>query len=827
VTIPLATYRLQLTPSFGFEAARERLDYFRRLGVDCLYLSPIFEARPGSAHGYDVADPTRLRSEFGGERAFTDLASDARSAGLSILVDIVPNHMAAQHANPWWWDALARGPESPHASTFDIDWSVAGGRVVLPTLGKPVEEALEAGELSVQTPEELDEPVIRYFDKRFPISPETRGQAESTPMAELLAAQHYALVYWRDSAKRRNYRRFFDIDDLVALRMDDESVFHRVHARLVELWKDDLIQGVRVDHIDGLARPRDYLDRLRRTLSEAAPDRTPWILVEKINARDEQLPEEWAADGTTGYETLNEISRLFVVPEAMETLRRDAAARGAAPDDFHALVRQSKREALDRLFPGELASLARRLAALPGSKGLTTDAAHAALRETIAWLDVYRTYAADIQPIRHEDHARLERALTGAHAEAAFDAGDDAFDALRRALYSQPEGSPKLHAFIERFEQLCGPAMAKGLEDTTLYRDAAFTALNEVGGEPVVTEHPPVSFHERIRAGIVAGPRGLTPLSTHDSKRGEEVRASLLAIAADPDGWIETLDEIEPALRPLRSQTSSGPAPSPSHEAILVQAFFGLLPPEGDPPENVADRLAAYSVKSGREAKEETKWRAVDDEYEQATRAFTRALAADEAGDEARRILLRRREALARWASAVNLIQTALRLTIPGVPDTYQGSECENRTLVDPDNRRPVDYERLANALESFDPATPRSERGAWADPQTKIRLIARLHHLRRERRDVFHAGRYEHLESTPRASIVAFAREAGSRAIVVCAPCRASALDLDRLEVERPTRADEWIDALTGERFSCEHETIRIDRPWASLPVRALIPQT
>ncbi|WP_307848531.1 malto-oligosyltrehalose synthase [Microbispora oryzae] len=625
-----STYRVQLTPDFGFARAAELVGYLRELGVGNLYLSPILQAVPESLHGYDVVDHGRIRAEFGGEEGLRALAA----AGLPLISDIVPNHMTVpvpESGNAQLWAALRDGPGSPEAKWFDFQWPVA-----LPVLGD------EPGGLRV------DGPILRYHDHEFPIRPGT----EHLPLPELLEAQHYRLVGWRESP---GYRRFFDVSSLVGLRVEDPEVFAATHAVTFRLIEEGLIHGLRVDHPDGLADPGGYVRRLRPHVSGP-------LWVEKILVDGERLPADWPCDGTTGYETLNMITRLFVDPSSRESLIETFARHTGVRDDYETVTYQSKKQVIERFLRGEVD----RLTAALGDPALRD-----AVVELLAAMPVYRAYANPGERPPEEsvrivaDAARL--AATRADPDAVAKTAD-------LVLYGPPEA-------VVRFQQTCGPVMAKGVEDTALYRWYPLAALNEVGGEPDRFGVSPAEFHA-FAAGLP--PRTMTTLSTHDTKRSEDVRARLAVLSELPREWAMAVDSWASVV-----------SFDPRLDYLAWQNLMAAWP-------ITVERFTDYLLKAAREAKTAISWMDPDPTYERGVREFARR-AVEECGYSVAAFT----EVVDRYARAGSLGQKVVQLLMPGVPDVYQGTEITDFSLVDPDNRRPVDFDRrrrlLADPDDSWD----------------------------------------------------------------------------------------------------------------------------
>jgi (1->4)-alpha-D-glucan 1-alpha-D-glucosylmutase len=682
-----ATYRVQLSGRFPFAAATRVVPYLADLGVSHLYASPILRARSGSAHGYDVVDPTEVAPELGGEDGLRELVAALRAHGMGLVADIVPNHLAASHENPWWVETLRHGPASRFARVFDVDWAAGGGRVRLPVLAGPPERV--AGDLRVEGG------WVRYHEHRFPLAPGT----------DRLDQQHYELVEWRRAAVDGNYRRFFTINDLVGVCQEDPEVFRLTHATTLRLVADGLVDGVRVDHVDGLADPAAYLERLALALRQAGGAGEPWVVVEKILEPGERLPS-WPVAGTTGYEFSAVADGVLVDAAAAGTFAdRYRRLTGTDPDPAELAV-ACKRERLLRDLGAEVAGVARRL---PGDQA----ANRAAVVELAAVLPVYRTYVA----ARVSD---ADRAVV-AHARDAA-AGRRALDRLVAALLLEsPAGAPA----VRRFQQLSGPAMAKGVEDTALYRDTRLVARNEVGGDLGRFGRTVAELHAANAEREARWPASLLATSTHDSKRGEDVRARLTVLSERPDRWW--------ALAERWTARLAVPAGvDPADALLLWQTMAGAWPLE-------AGRCLAYMEKAVREAGRRSTWTDPDPAYERVVRGLVERAYADGG------LRAELEELVAEIAPAGRVKAAALallRLTSPGVPDTYQGTETEQLVLVDPDNRRPVAF---------------------TGDDSLKFRVTRTALRLRRERPELF-AG-YRPLAAPDH--LAAFAR-GGDRLVVV-----------------------------------------------------------
>jgi (1->4)-alpha-D-glucan 1-alpha-D-glucosylmutase len=738
-----ATYRVQVRPAFDLTATADLADYLAGLGVTHLYSAPLLAATPGSAHGYDVVDHDRVNPEIGGEAGRRRLVAALREAGLGLVIDIVPNHVGVRVpiANPAWWDVLRRGPNSSYARWFDIDWS--GGRLLLPVLADPP-NALD--DLKVAEGE------LRYHEHRFPIADGTGG---GDPR-QVHDRQHYELVSWRRGDAELNYRRFFAVSDLAGLRIEDPAVFDATHAEILRWVAAGEVDGIRVDHPDGLRDPAGYLTRLR----SAAPD--AWLIVEKILEHGEELPD-WPVDGTTGYETVAAVSGLFVDPAAEADFTvldtRLTGRRTSWPE----LIHHSKLAAATRLLAAELTRLSRLAPEVP------LDQARAALAELAASFPVYRGYP----PVGSVHLAR-------ARAEAGRRRADliGALDAITERLRNPAD------ELAQRFPQLTGAVMAKGVEDTAYYRWSRFVALNEVGGSPVHFGVPPEDFHRFAAARHRRWPQAMTTLSTHDTKRSEDVRARLAALSEIPHRWATAVS----------GWMSAVPVPDPGFAHLLWQTIVGTWPIE-------RERLHAYLEKAAREAGTATAWTDPDPAFEGAVRA-----AVDLVYDDPD--LRGQVEAFvaditpAGWSNSLG--QKLIQLAMPGVPDVYQGTESWDNSLVDPDNRRPVDFAVRRALLARIDEGwlPPVDASGA-----AKLLVVARALRLRRRRPDLFTRYAPVAVHGPAARHVVAFDR-GGALAVATRLPLLLRAGGGWRATHLAPDLHRPLTDALTGRVYG-EH---RID---------------
>lgn len=743
---PRATYRLQLRNGVGFADAEGLVPYLDRLGISHLYLAPPFTARKGSTHGYDVADANELDPTLGGMPAFEAMAEALRGRGMGLIVDIVPNHMGVGADNPWWWDVLKHGRDSAYAGYFDIDFDRdPDGKLVLPVLGSPLEEILEKGELKLTHDEERGERVLAYYDTPFPLKP---GSEEGDVRA-VLERQAYRLTFWRESEKR-NYRRFFDIGELGGLRVELPDVFEATHALIFDLVKRGLVQGLRIDHVDGLSDPKGYLVRLQQRLKEITGSPDPfYVVVEKILSGDEPLPPDWPVAGTTGYEFMNQVLGLLVDPAGLEPLERLRAEMTGEPAPFPDVVDRAKRLVLEKLFAGELDVLvekAERLLSHPAAE------LRAAIIELLVAFPVYRTYRRR-EPLSRTDRAVLDRSFSRA-GERLTGSDKAALTALRGLLEGELDEARQ--GWLNGFQQLSGPVMAKALEDTAFYRFPRLLALNEVGGEPDAHGLTPEALHALNTERLERWPRTMLGTATHDTKRGEDARCRLAVLSELPEEWSAAARGWRAQSAPIRPERLH-----PKDEYTLYQALVGawphdLRPTDADGLKALCGRVQGYLTKALREGKERTSWLDQDQEYENAVLDFAAALLDPARSGDCLTGLSRfvARTAPAGMANA--LAQLLLKLTSPGVPDIYQGTELWDLSLVDPDNRRPVDWQLREKVL-----AQPSAD---WASGAVKLEVMAKALAVCREMPALFAAGDYLPLQlAGPRAEhAFAFARRQG-----------------------------------------------------------------
>lgn len=856
---PAATYRLQFTESFDLRRARGLVEYLHRLGVSTIYASPLLKASSEAEHGYSVVDPTRFDPSLYEPGDLRALAADLRERDMSLLLDIVPNHMAASVENPWWRDVLKRGPASRYAAFFDIDWNTGPparrGRVVLPILGDSLEAVLRAGEVRV-APRESGEPVLELPGHALPIDPESWSALEVDPsdttalealnepdpsgdrprLRALIEEQNYIPMYWRDGLRALNYRRFFDIADLVCLRVEDDAVFGATHRLITQFVHEDVIDGVRIDHVDGLRDPSSYLQRLRHALDTpppeaSAPTSPSWILVEKILAEGESLPPEWPVQGATGYEFLVALDRAFTDPAGLRAIVDHARPILGDDADFHDLVFRSKSRALGDLFQTErrrVRSLFLRAHArsLPGT--VPARAAARALEAITVALPVYRTYIDAAGPSA-DDRAQIRRAVEDAEKRGAAD--PVALTLLRDLLTARSEDPAHLE-LIARWQQLTGPLMAKGVEDTALYVHTAFVALNEVGGEPIVPNNPVRALHDFLAERQRTTPFALSASSTHDTKRSEDVRTRLLCLAQIPDEWNSRVDEWIPAARAFAESQSIDQNPIADADLLLLfQTLLAAWPLEESDLDAFPDRVADYLVKASREAKRRSSWLDPNDAFESAFTGLARALIDALRSRQPLPRFHDLRDRLARAGAMTSIAQAILRVAAPGVPDIYQGAETWLLTLVDPDNRSEVDFETRERLLRGLDAGAPPLDEliDSWPDGRLKLHALSRALRARRDRAEFFARAEYRPLEvegdDSTNPGVIAFQRTLeGACAVALARRTLLSDPPVDmrlRLPQGAPPR---FHDVLTQQTIEAPNGAIRCDSLLRRLPAALLV---
>jgi (1->4)-alpha-D-glucan 1-alpha-D-glucosylmutase len=959
----MATYRLQFNYLFTLKQASAILDYLRGLGISDCYASPLFMARPGSLHGYDVIDPTKLNPELGTREDFNEFSAQLKRRGMGLMMDVVPNHMCvAGSGNPWWNDVLENGPSSHYASFFDIDWSPPkenlANKTLLPILGDQYGRVLENQEIHLvyqrgaffvncyetrlpiasrtsiyilnaaldDLKAKLDEAnphrlelesiitALSHLPPRTETDPEkvrerlrekeiakrrlsalvaesrevsvalkktvkefngVRGDARSFDrLEELLAEQAYLLCFWRVAADEINYRRFFDINELAAIRVEEPEVFSSVHELVFRLVKEGHVTGLRIDHIDGLHDPEQYLRHLQggcrkalrrlvsaasaasdrgsriedrgsriedrgvssilyplssildpRSAPQSAIERPFYVAVEKILGPDERLPESWAAHGTTGYDFLNLLNGLFVDAQNAEAFGKLYRRLAGVESDFADVAYESKKLILQTAMSSELHMLARRLDRISEQSRYTRDftlnSLQHALAEVIACFPVYRSY---IRPkadeVGEEDRRYISRAIRNAkRRNPTVSASTFEFigsllllrdsDLVERPEMIDDDGRRERREFVMRFQQLTGPVAAKGIEDTAFYRFYPLASLCEVGGEPSRFGVSPATFHRRNRERLALWPHTMLASSTHDAKRSEDARARINALSEIPARWYRAVRRWQNMNRDLKTVIEDQAAPDANEEYLLYQTLLGAWPLDaaGEPPQSFVQRIQEYMVKALREAKIHSSWLNPDEEYEQAARDFISKILSPEGPFS--KDFAEFQAPIARAGMFNSLSQTLLKITAPGVPDFYQGTEIWDFSLVDPDNRWPVDYERRKRLLDSLRDKEA-GDRTSLADdllrsaPDGRIKMFVTTDalHYRQNNRDLFERGEYLPLQPAGERDrhVVSFARKIGDKTAIVIAT-----RFFIRLTPGAPIGREAWGDTaiLTGDELA------------------------
>ncbi|MEO8026541.1 MAG: malto-oligosyltrehalose synthase [Bryobacteraceae bacterium] len=879
--IPSSTYRLQLNSAFPFPDAQRLAPYLKGLGITGYYCSSFLAARPGSMHGYDLCDHSRINPELGGLEGFEQFSRELRQHGFSLILDFVPNHMSTDPgANLWWRNVLENGPSSPYASFFDIDWEPVKvelkDKVLLPVLGSQYGAALEAGELRIVFHEGTFH--LRYFDLDLPLNPrqlrlllnhnldsliatlgiedphlnefrsilfhlehmptytdtdpemmESRQREkdvairrianlvlESTAIAwhvernisefngvagdphsfdllhSLLESQPYRLSYWRTAMHEINYRRFFDINELAGIRMEEPEAFRRAHELVFELIRNGQVDGLRLDHIDGLYDPATYLESVAASVQ---PGKAPYVIVEKILSAGEELPPHWKAHGTTGYEFLNDLNGLYVDSRNVHEFEKLHLRFTGLEDEFREFVYVSKKLIIASSMASELNVLAHALNRISEChrrfRDFTLDSLQEALREIVACFPVYRSYVgpggwSDLDQ-RNIDLAVSEALRRNPALEPSI------FHFIRQMLLpersadvTEEEYARRLR-FAMKFQQYTGPVQAKGVEDTAFYRYAPLLSLNEVGGEPDRFGRPPEEFHRVNQHRQTSWPRTMLSTSTHDTKRGEDARARINVLSEMPAGWRAVISRWARANASARTMVRGEQAPNRSDEYLYYQALLGAWPAglAGAPDRDFVSRMSQYMRKAVKEKKTHTSWVHPFEEYDKAVATFVERSLNGRNSRLFLALFLPFQERIANLGMLNSLSQLTLKIGSPGVPDFYQGSELWELSLVDPDNRRPVDFatrehwlDGMLPLLESRCESEARTQAVAemlehWRDGRIKLYCTAAGLRLRQRLPEVFVGGAYTPLSASGPAAehVVAFERSDGTRRVIVVAP--------------------------------------------------------
>ncbi len=772
MNIPTATYRIQFRNGMTFDRAAELVPYLKRLGISHLYASPIFTATRQSTHGYDVTDANEIEPAIGGRAGFDRLVETLHAAGLGLILDIVPNHMAASLENAWWRDVIEHGKRSAYADHFDIDWS---RRLTLPFLGDTFEAVLEKGEITIQPDPKTGKPTLAYFDNFYPLDPESwQGReaqvlalSDPAQIAELHQRQPWRLMSWRDAPRELSYRRFFEITGLAGVRVEQRSVFDDTHRLILELVHSGAVDGLRIDHVDGLADPAGYLELLRQQAGKDC-----YLTIEKILGEGEHIAADWPISGTTGYEFIAALSDALVEGNKIDGLREAYDRVVGQPVKMEDELRAAKLLMVDRNFEGEFTTLLRLAVQIAEQeqKTLAEPLIRQALRELLIAFPVYRTYgtAQGLPP----DDRRLLHGLAKALQNGDRAVDSRALDFLLALMGGEVStlAASQAAIFRTRFQQLTGPLMAKSVEDTLFFRHHMLLALNEVGAEPLPRAFSPQRFHDEMHTRLARQPDAISTTSTHDTKRGEDARARLYALSEAPQLWAENVARWRRMNQSEVSVLEDGPAPKPAGAWMLFQALAGVWPTLlelHDAPglKQLEERFLAFVEKAVREAKLRTDWSDSNEVFEEAISDYIRHLFAADNRAFLQDFTVAIRPFIR--AGLINsLTQTVIKLMAPGVPDIYQGSEALNFSLVDPDNRRDPDFGALERLLDDWHPSAINTEQG-WLSGQVKQHAVAQGLRLRQHKPMLFRFGDYLPLAASGAEAegVIAFARRhAGGR---------------------------------------------------------------
>ncbi len=791
--IPNSTYRLQFHKNFTLENMLSIIPYLHRLGVDTVYASPIFEAVPGSTHGYDVLNPLRINPEIGTEETLRKCATMLKENGMAWLQDIVPNHMAFDPRNPWMNDVLRKGKQSEFASFFDVDWNsdVYDGRLMTPFLGASLKDEIEVGNLKLSLVD--NEVVLQYFDALYPLN-EASGKfifnyckaADSTVelkldemnldkifVEEIATMQHYQLCHWQETDHKINYRRFFTINGLICLNMQHQKVFDAYHQYIKTLLKEDIFQGLRIDHIDGLYAPAEYLERLQTLTGKPV-----YTVVEKILQTSETLPENWETQGSTGYDFLALSNNLFTHRKHKKDFNSFYKKLQDKSISIEQQILHKKAFILYENMGGELNNLYKLLLSIaPEAKEMEASFVKKALGAFLIYCPVYRYYGTQI-PLAETEQKHIREIFNRIREAGA--ASPSAVDLLENILLKKQKDSPKNSAekaarFYKRLMQFSGPLMAKGVEDTLMYTYARFIGHNDVGDAPEAFGMAPKDFHKAMLEREKNGQHSINTTSTHDTKRGEDVRARLNVITDIPELWFQY---VKDAMQ-VNASFKTNHMPDANDEYFLYQTLHGFYPmPHGDKT-HLQERLDAYIEKFLREAKRHSGWATPNEAYESATKNFLHEILKPQ--HKFLRLFNEMQTRIIDFGIINSLCQLILKCTCPGVPDIYQGTELWDLTLVDPDNRQPVNYQSL-EAIQNDECAPEKLFEDAWHnryEPNIKLRLTSLLLNLRKENEALFSEGEYLPLKikGTYPENVFAFARRHGKNWLIIVLPLHLATL--------------------------------------------------
>jgi (1->4)-alpha-D-glucan 1-alpha-D-glucosylmutase len=891
--IPLATYRVQFNQDFRFQDAIAILPHLHRLGISHLYASPIFAAREGSMHGYDVVDPNRLNPALGAPEDFDALVDALLDRGMGLLLDIVPNHMAASPENRWWMDVLENGSASPYASYFGINWGspdkTVQDKIFLPILGEPYGRVLDRGELKISY--EQSGFFLNYYAHRLPIAPvsyarilkpgsepllaipdfclllesldrlpprtatewealESRYREKDAikqrlwavvqqdqsvrdhiqrnleamtadELDEIIQEQPYRIAFWKVATERINYRRFFDVSDLIGMRVEDPSVFEAGHRLALELVRNGKVNGLRIDHIDGLADPLGYQKQL------AVED--VYIVAEKILAGDEELPSDWPIQGTTGYDFLGQMNSLFVEPAGLDRLTAQYRSLTGSTESFEDVAYERKSRVIAALFSGEMQDLGAHLAALAeedrNARDLSPRDMTQAIIEVTACMGVYRTYT-DSFDIRAIDCAYVRAACDEARRRnPRVDAL--VYDFVERVLslrfkkWMSEASRGEWLLFVKKWQQLSGPVMAKGVEDSAMYVYNRLVSMNEVGG--LAETRSPQQFHSFLQQRRSRWSHTMNATSTHDTKRSADVRARINVLSEIPDQWIRNASRWSRWLADKRGEVDL------NEEYFLFQTLIGAWPLHVEKTSEFRDRMKQYVVKASREARTYTSWMHPSQQHEEALQAYVDVLFDDARFQASFRPLCDR---VSFYGAINSLSQLLLKVTAPGVPDFYRGEVDWDFSLVDPDNRRPVKFPSLTDF--SWE---PRELLDTWTDGRVKVFLSEKLLAYRTGNSALFTEGDYLALESIGKRSqnVFSFARYTSDQWCIAAVPRFATQLSvttrppigirawLDSALILPEGAPHRWKNVLTGETLSARDGRLSMSRVLEHFPVALL----
>ncbi|MDJ0626135.1 MAG: malto-oligosyltrehalose synthase [Candidatus Caenarcaniphilales bacterium] len=848
-----STYRLQLNKDFKFENVIELLPYFKGLGISHLYLSPIFQATPGSTHGYDITDFNKINSELGGEKNFYRLCDVANKHNLGIILDFVPNHMAVNHHNNWWMNVLKEGNQSEHFKYFDIRLSNSQEKICLPVLGESLEDSIEQKEFMIS--KEDNEYFVNYYENKFPLNNQAVIFIENNLqlsklslkeysqdlifMKQILDFQHYKLTYWKTGSEQINYRRFFNINGLIGTNMDNEEVFEASHKLLFSLIGKGEIDGVRIDHPDGLSNPRRYFQRFQEKAKNIKSIKVGrkvfYLLVEKILTENEELRSDWLVHGTTGYDFACNLNKIFVKPDSYKKIQESYTQFTKQNTNPHELIKYCKALVIDNLFQAEFNYLCQQIIEIfnEKSKNNSEKQISKAFKELLVNFPVYRTYIEDTEASFKEDEMVILQTIKECKSSGE---NIEIFDELQKMLLQEKSyQSQKNKKFIREFQQLTCSVIAKGIEDTFHYRFYPLCSFNEVGCEPILQAKALENFHSHNQHIQDNWPLSMTNTSTHDSKRSEDVRARINVLSEVPQEWNNFVQKAS-ALNKSTKQKSG--LHGSNEEYLFYQTLIGSLTFSDYKNSNYEinihyqQRIKDYLIKSFREAKKHTSWREVNENYENSLTTFI-----DEAlrNKDFAKLSIDFAEQINLFGQINSLSQLVLKLTSPGIPDIYQGNEFFQYQLVDPDNRQTVDYKSRKELLKQT--KTELSFKDLYRNPSlTKLAVTQTLLNYRRDNPNLFLSSDYLPLKVTGHFanSVIAFQRNLEDKLVIVIVPTHVYDLwDLNSNTLKirnwndtfvKINRNCELVNIFTGSIVSVDNEeVIKLSEELNKFPVAIL----